>query len=101
MKLELTKDQAIMIAESGIWKDWTDREKAEFQLYTRLLCMPFDVFHKAVEKTLGRPVYTHEFASSVAENLREELRGERPAPSMEEILNLIPKDKLIVLKVEK
>jgi hypothetical protein len=42
----LTKEQAIIITG-----------------YTNILCCPFGEFHEAVENRLGRPVYTHEFAS--------------------------------------
>lgn len=56
--------------------------------------MPFDVFHKAVEDTLGRPVFTHEFAGT---SIMEELRGEKAAPTFEEIMNLIPVEKRIVV----
>ncbi len=60
-RVQLTKEQAIEFAENGAWKEMTFRQRAEFQMLQRLLCMPFDIFHGAVEKTLGRPVYTHEF----------------------------------------
>jgi hypothetical protein len=42
----LTKEQAIIITG-----------------YTNILCCPFAEFQEAVENRLGRPVYTHEFAS--------------------------------------
>jgi hypothetical protein len=57
--------------------------------------MPFDVFHKAIEKTLGRPVFTHEFAFS--DSLKKELYGEKEPPTFEEILSMIQKEKLIVI----
>ena len=31
-------------------------------MFESKLCMPFSIFQEAVEKTLGRPVWTHEFA---------------------------------------
>lgn len=71
------------------------RQIAEFQIEQDRLCMPFSVFHEAIEKTLGRPVYTHEFVNS--EGLRKELYGEKPAPTFEEILDLIPKDKHVLI----
>lgn len=52
----MTKEQVIKLAESEFWKDVTYEQIAKFQLFEDLLCMPFDVFHEAVEKTLGRPV---------------------------------------------
>lgn len=59
--------------------------------------MPFDVFHEAIEKTLGRPVFTHEFA--FCEELRKELYREKEPNTFEEICALIPKEKLILIKL--
>jgi len=95
---QLTKEQAIAMAESGAWKDMNSHERCEFQLFQQRLCMPFHEFHKAVEATLGRPVYTHEFGSGG--RLAEEFLGEKDAPTWEEIVALIPKDKLMVIKVD-
>jgi len=64
--MALTKKEAIKKYKSGWWKDKTDEEIAEFQIHESRLCCPFDVFHKAVETWLGRPVWTHEFADSQA-----------------------------------
>ena len=97
--LQLTREQAITIYQSKVWEKWTDEEKAKFQFYQDLLCMPFDIFHEAFEKTIGRSVWTHEFMSSNEENLRAEFEGKIPAPSFEEIIALIPKEKLILLEL--
>lgn len=96
---ELTREQAIALGESEFWKTMTPRDIADFQLNTRLLCMPFEIFHEAVEVALGRPVFTHEFAYS--DNLRAELYGDKSAPTFEEIMSLIPADKQIVIVVDK
>lgn len=94
----LTREQAVALHDSRFWESMTFRERAEFQMNTDLLCMPFGIFHEAIEKTLGRPVYTHEFGLNV-EGLRAELRGERPAPTLQEILDLIPaENRVIVLR---
>jgi len=55
------KDKAIELAATNWWKFCSHREIAEFQLFTKELACPFAVFHEAVEKSLGRPVWTHEF----------------------------------------
>lgn len=86
----LTKEQAITLWESKFWETMSYREKATFQLFEPLLCMPFGIFHEAIEKTLGRPVFTHEFALNL-NGLKDELLGNRTAPTLEEIINLIPK----------
>lgn len=49
--------------------------------YTGFLACPFSIFHSDVERRLGRPFFTHEFAAS-AELLRELYR--------EDFLALLP-----------
>lgn len=93
---QITKEQAIVIFESGLWKDWTKRQRAEFQLRQKRLAMPFDVFHEAVEFALGRSVFTHEFGLNW-EGLVAELDGTAGAPSLDEIMALIPAEKLVVV----
>lgn len=92
---QLTREQAIEIAESGVWKDWSDEEVVKLQLYQDKLCMDFGRFHEATEKVLGRGVWTHEFAWP--KFLREEYEGFRPKPTIEEIFNMLPKGKSFVL----
>ena len=70
------KEQAIKLYNSGWWKTKSHREVAKFQLLTRELSVPFEVFHEAVEKSLGRPIWTHEFASSNIDNILMEFFGE-------------------------
>jgi len=48
----MDKEKAIALANSEFWKDMSFRERAEFQISTEFLCMPFDVFHEAIEKHL-------------------------------------------------
>jgi hypothetical protein len=94
---QITREEAILIHDSKLWEDWTHRQRAEFQLTQRCLAMPFGVFHEAVEKALGRPVWTHEFGLNWAGLVRE-LRGDLPPPTMQEIIDLIPPEKLIVVE---
>ena len=91
---QLTKDQAIRLAESSFWEEMSAKEIADFQMNQNLLCMPFEVFHKALEEVLGRPVFTHELAF---DPIRAELRGERSKPTFDEVLNLIPESKRILV----
>lgn len=88
---QLTKEQAIAFYQTKCYENMSYRQKAEFQIEQDRLCMPFDVFHEAIENTLGRPVFTHEFVNR--EGLRKELYGEKEPPTFEEILNLIPEEK--------
>jgi len=96
----MTKEQAIALADSKFWESMTFRERARFQLFTDRLCMPFDVFHEAVQKSLGRPVFTHEFGMN-PEELQQEFLRNKPAPTMDEILALIPEDKRIIVIADK
>lgn len=59
---QLTKEEAIEFHDSGKWKEMSFKQKAVLQMSQEKPCMPFDVFHEAVEKTIGRPVFTYEFA---------------------------------------
>lgn len=93
---QLTKEQAIAFYESKVYESWSARQIAELQIEQDPLCVPFDLFHKSVEECLKRPVYTHEFGLN-REGLRKELYGEKEPPTFEEIVNLIPKDKQIIL----
>lgn len=96
-EVQLTREQAIAFHDSGEWKNWTYEQKVRFQLFQKKLCIPFDVFHEAVEKVLDRPVYTHEFANYEA--IVMEYLGEKQAPTMDEIINMIPAEKRIVLNL--
>ena len=93
---QLTEQQAIAFYENKCYEGMTSQQIAEFQIEQDRLCVPFDVFHKAITEALGRPVYTHEFALN-RDGLRKELRGEKEPPTLEEIINLIPEDKRIVI----
>lgn len=95
----MTREEAIALYKTNFWEHLSFRERAEFQLFERRLCMPFDVFHEAIEKTLGRPVFTHEFGLN-REGLKMELMHGTTPPSLQEILEMIPKEKRIILKTE-
>jgi len=92
----MTEKQAIALSESGFYKTMTHKQISMFQMFERRLCMPFNVFHEALEKTLGRPVYTHELGFN-AEGIKKELLGEKEPPTLEEIINMIPEDKRILV----
>ena len=92
----MTKQEALALAKTKWWERKTHREISEFQLFEDKLCCPFGIFHEAIEKTLGRSVYTHEFGLN-ADGLKKELMGEKESPSFQEILDLIPKDKQVIM----
>lgn len=94
---QLTKEQAISFAESGIWKEWNSNQIVDFQLLQQLLCVDFGRFHEAMEEMLGRLIWTHEFADY--DGLVMEYLGEKEAPPMEDIINMIPADKRILVGI--
>lgn len=89
-EVQLTREQAIAMAETGVWQHWTAEQVVRFQLFQERLCMDFGHFSKSISEVLGRPVYTHEFACSNRDNLVLEYLGERPTPTLDEIIDLIP-----------
>ena len=93
---KIGEDEAKELFKSEFWKTMSYREKAFFQFFTKRLCMPFDIFHEAIEKTLGRPVYTHELGLNY-EGLKQELLGQSEKPTLQEIIDLIPKEKRIII----
>lgn len=94
---EITREQAVALGESRFWEGMAPEEIALFQLSVDKLCMPFGVYQEAMEKALGRPVYTCEFGSVGSERLLAELFKERPPATFAEILDLIPAEKRVVL----
>ncbi len=96
---QLRKDEARAFHDSGVWKAWTHEQIARFQMAQDRLCIPFGVFHDAIEKALGRSVRTHEFGLNY-DGLQAELDGKVGKPSMQDILDLLPKEKTIVLVVD-
>lgn len=97
---QLTKAQAIAFGEAELWKAMSLQERAIFQMEQDMLCMPFGVFHEAVEKTLRRPVYTHEFALN-RDGIRGELLNGDPAPTLQEVMALLPKSKRLIVFTRK
>lgn len=95
---KLTKEQAISFSESKAYEGMSHEKIAEFQINQDKICMPFEVFHEAVEKTIGRPVYTHEFGMNL-KGIKAEIMEGREPPSFDDIIGLIPRDKLIVVAV--
>ena len=93
---QLTTEQAIKFAESGIWKEWSDEEIVLFQLFQKKLCMDFSRFHQAMEKVLNRPVYSHEFGLNY-DGLVKEFLGEKSEPTIDEIINMIPEEKRLLI----
>ena len=94
---QFTKEEAKAFYDNKCYEGMSYMDIAKFQIEQKRLCVPFNLFHEAMEKALGRPVFTHEFA--FADSLRKELYGEKEPPTFEEICALIPKEKLMLIKL--
>ena len=93
------REAAIAMAETKWWVSRTPREICNVQLFTVELCCPFGVFHKAVEESLGRPVFTHEFGLNF-DGIVAEFLGEKKQPTFNEIVAMIPEEKRVVIVCE-
>ena len=91
----LTRRQATALYESSFWMGLAYVERARFQLSEDRLCMPFEVFVEAVERALGRTVTVGEFLDSKA--LLSEMTGEHRRLDIDELIDLLPEDKRILL----
>ncbi len=98
-KKHFTSKEALAFCESKEWENWTDEQLVRLQLFQDKLCIPFKRYHEAISNVLNRSIYTHEFA--FPELLIKEYLGDKEPPSFEEILNLIPEEKRLVIITEK
>ena len=57
-------EEAIAFAQTEWWVGKSAAEIVKFQVNEPLLCMPFGLFHAAVEEVVGEPVFSHMFAST-------------------------------------
>lgn len=96
-RVSIGRDAAIALAATEWWKLGTPESVVRRQLFTAELCMPFGEFHKALESVLKRPVFTHEFGMNY-DGLVREFLGVGSAPTMREIIYMIPADKRIVVQ---
>lgn len=94
---QLTREQALAFHDSKVWEQWSSEEIVKLQLFQDLLCVPFEVYHKAITEVLDRDVFTHEFA--FPESLIQEYFGTKPKPTLDDVLNLIPEEKRLIIKL--
>lgn len=97
--VQVTEQEAIEMGENKTWQDKTAEEIVMFQLFQRRLAMPLSLFHKSIETVLGRPVFTHELANR--DSIVLEYLGCKDAPTMEEIINMVPADKRRIVLTKK
>jgi hypothetical protein len=75
-----------------------DEREAELRQLGESLEIPFARVHERIEQLLGRPVWTHEFGLNW-EGLCREVRWEGRPPTLDEIIDLIPAEKRIVVEI--
>ena len=68
----LTKEQAIKFFDDKKWEPMTPFQRAGFQLFQDCLCMPFKIFHEAMELVFKRKIEHQEYMYCV-HNLRLEM----------------------------
>lgn len=96
----MTSREAIDLEATHWYDHATDYEIAAFQLSERRLCCPVRVYHRAVERAVGRPVWTHELLSRRGcEQLLSELDGAAPL-TFEEVCALLPRAMIVTPPTE-
>lgn len=88
---QITKDQAIEFYNSECWKNFTDIQIVDFQLFQKHLAVPLRVFHNALENVLKRPVWMRELSNK--KKLIEEYKKKFGNPQSALLLDVIFKYK--------
>ena len=88
---QLTREQAVDCGENQHWQSWSLEIRALFQVHQSRLCMPLEVYHEALTKTLGRIVLSHEIYLNQP-RLRAELLGLAGAPTIDQIIALLARN---------
>jgi hypothetical protein len=95
---QMTREQAIKFYESNIWEEWTHEQIVRLQLFQDRLCVTLDRYQEALFNVFGRGIYSHELAEGNRKNLILEYLGEKDSPTFDEIMNLIPFEKRMILQ---
>ena len=94
-QVSVGKEKAIAMADSLWWEGMPAKEAAKIMLTICELCVPNTIFHRTMESALGRTVFASEFAS--LDILWEELVGNRPSPTFDEIIKMLPQGKELLV----
>lgn len=94
----MTKQQALDLVATRWWEERGPADIVAFQLFEELLCMPWEEFHGAVQQVLGRDVFIHEFGWGI-DQLRGEFLKEREPATLDQVLALIPPEKLLIAEL--
>ncbi len=96
--MELTYEQAVAMCRSRWWEGLDPRTAVLRQMSESYFIMPWMTLHEMLSKALDRPVFSHEILN-LRGSLRKELLGDKPAPTIEEILALIPAERRILVGI--
>jgi hypothetical protein len=91
-------ENAIKMSDSKWWEGMEPRKAAIIAISTAELCCPVSVFWEILSNALGRAVYTHEMVWGF-KNLYLEIIGEKDTPTLQEIIELIPEEKRLVIQL--
>lgn len=75
-----------------------DEREAEMRVLGETLEVPFGLVHGRIEQLVGRPVWTHEMGLNW-EGLCKEARWASRSATVNEIIDLIPAEKRIIVEV--
>ena len=87
---QFTSEQAKMICESEVWKEWPYENKVKLQAYQKMKLMDFNFFKEAMERVLGERLSVSDFLGAFYQGLRKQLEKLHPRPTFEEIIALLP-----------
>jgi hypothetical protein len=94
-KHSIGTETAIALYQSGWWRERPAKEVALFQLQTAELSLPFSEFGRVLKEATGR--YVTKYELSQPESLIAEIMGERPAPTHEELAQLLALEQFVDL----
>jgi len=83
---QFTKEQANKFYNEKCYEGMTHKEIAQFQINQNLLCIPFTVFHEAIEKTIGRSMSIKEFSINF-DNIKANIMNGNKPTSLTYIIN--------------
>lgn len=76
-----------------------DEREAEMRSFDGPVEVPFDLMHRRMESLVGRPVWTHEMGLNW-EGLCREARWESRPATIEEIIDIVPQVKRVVVDLQ-
>lgn len=95
---DLAQETAVALYEASWWKSFGLQESAVLQLHQDRLCMPINKFKEALSFAFGRTIFSHELRDP--DRLKAELSSLKKAPTFQEVLDMIPLEKRVVVEFD-